>query len=39
MCLSVAQAAAAVSGSAGATDPVQSSLTLLWSTLFLRDLQ
>ena len=37
--LSVAQAAAAVSGSAGATDPVDSSFTLVWSTLFLRDLQ
>src|SRR5450631_2561778 len=37
--LSVAQAAAAVSGSAGAAVPVHSSFTLVWSTLFLRDRQ
>src|SRR5271170_5212563 len=35
----VAQAAAAGSGSFGATEPVHSSFTLLWSTLVARDLQ
>src|ERR1700735_3443945 len=38
VCSLVAQAAAGW-GSAGATDPVHSSLTLLWSTLVARDLQ
>ena len=35
----VAQAAAAGSGSAGATPPDHSSFTLLWSTLLARDLK
>src|ERR1035438_9742904 len=39
VCFPVAQAAAAGSGSAGASDPVHSSFTLLWSTLLARDLQ
>src|ERR1700685_137594 len=39
VCFPVAQAAAAGSGSAGATDPVHSSLTLLGSTLLPRDRQ
>src|SRR5580700_194159 len=40
VCFPVAQAAAACSGSAvGVTDPVHSALTLLWSTLLLRDRQ
>ena len=39
VCFPVAQAAAAGSGSAGATVPVHSALTLLWSTLLARDRQ
>src|ERR1700685_3918561 len=38
VCSPAAQAAAAGSGSLGAAVPVQSSFTLLWSTLLARDL-
>src|SRR5271170_1169259 len=39
VCFPVAQAAVAGSGSAGATDPVHSSFTLVGSTLLARDLR